>query len=110
MTNPKRWFQIRLSTAIILMLLAGVFLGANTITRESRGVIVGPSANAGDRLIHISVQGRGWPLFFEFGTTNDLNNQSVFNFCVNLALALTILAATGIVAEFIARRKDHQAT
>jgi hypothetical protein len=49
MTNPRRWFQIHLSTAILLLLFIGAVLGLN-LRRQSEVLIF---SQAGDAF--------GWP-------------------------------------------------
>src|SRR5947209_5319786 len=57
MSKPRRWFQIHLSTAIVLMLVAGLLLHLNFTPRHSTS----PGYDAFDNLPGLIVVMRGWP-------------------------------------------------
>lgn len=60
----RRWFQLHLSTAILVMILAGVLIGANVMPRSF--VPSAPKFYAYGDLDGIVLERRGWPYAFHY--------------------------------------------
>jgi len=107
-TGPRRFFQLHLSTALVLMVLAGGLLGANLIEfRYWTGIRTGYA--------------RGWPWkvdtrYRTFTPGPDVQlgwrnpgptpNRSL-RIAGNIAVALGILTVTGVILEWRLRREDN---
>lgn len=111
----RPWFQIHLSTAIVLMMLTGAIVGANT---SARCVLysTGGSEGNGGCTTNSYFRGRGWPLVcflesveptiheFEYCELLRRPEHPTYDFAVNALLSLTILVATACVCEWRIRR------
>jgi hypothetical protein len=64
---PQRrpWFQVHLSTCVVLMFVASGLLWANVRVREVGQVTVTFDSEKGSSDLMITVNGRGWPLVFD---------------------------------------------
>ena len=108
--RPKR-FQIHLSTAIVLMIAAGIVLWANTGGRASPNI----KGYSGGGWLE---QRYGWPseaartyLPVEGGEWSIETSDTVWRIqgvAIDLAVALVILFAVGFVCERLIRRRAAQ--
>ena len=117
MNGPKkrRWFQIHLSTAVVLMITSGVLLWAN-LTTEPEVEMWSVSRNMTNW--HTIIRGRGWPIrrariFPSNKFPKDVlrrfkQNEWEFDaIALNGLIALTILAALGVTLEWMIRRRER---
>ena len=99
MSEPKRrWFQIHLSTAVVMMLVAGALTGANLIERQS-----------GDSLV------RGWPVAYRERPLNPKDQwidyyridptERPIRWSLDVAVFVACVILSSTVAEAIARRR-----
>ena len=99
-TKKRRWFQIHLSTAVVLMITAGVLMWANL--REQRG---GTKCRPHEWGFYY-----GWPisLFESLGsdiTCESDHTERQVQMVVNILVSFAILAAVGFTCEWWARRR-----
>jgi len=103
---PKKrpWFQFHLSTAVVLMFVAGLLLGANILisrwewVSETRGVTM-------------TSRCYGFPMpFYRFGTMYDAPYAVVSGifFCFDLCVWLLTIGLTAFVCEWLIRRKERK--
>ena len=105
--NPRRaWFQIHLSTAIVLMFVAGVLNYANWIwvEREFKG---------GDIWIcrGMPVPFDGYPKVSPFPPSSAMDYRYTdYRFMVaNIVVGLILLALIGVICEYLIRRREARA-
>ena len=105
--KPRRaWFQIHLSTAIVLMFVAGGLLWANVVYR------VDPSFAFAHDGARIELHVQGWPLHFDEYTIPSFRKDTVYPilpYPINMLTALAIFGSTALVCEFIIRRREARA-
>jgi hypothetical protein len=99
--TQRRRFQLTLRTSIVLMLVAGVFVGVNVVSRTLWKADKTEVMVMGDDVVR-TWKGRGWPMtylnFFE--TTGE--SRYVWNYWAlawNVVVPLGILAGMWIVLE-----------
>ena len=117
--NPKRraWFQLHLSTCVVLMIVAGALVWVNVVARYGQFPIDRPYSGAEIYLVY------GWPVVaaatFEYVRLGGVNYPANFippnyelewrayGFWVCGGTALGLLAGTAIVFECWMRRRDR---
>jgi hypothetical protein len=107
--KPKRRFwQIHLSTAIILMFVAGALLWANTRRQEVQFATCTVEYYGWPQLAYQKWQGRMVQNFYGNPTSTpaDFEGFAWKGLGVNFILALAILAAIGAGVERLARRRS----
>lgn len=117
--TKRRWFQIHLSTAVLLVLTAGVLLGLNLESRNGSMVTLGmsdPPFNEHPQpgmLLHYGTSSyrAGWPKpCYEFYIVDE-KSYGWWNYsglAINAATASSIMAAAGLLSEYIIRRRAAQ--
>jgi len=109
--RKRSWFQIHLSTAVVLMVVAGVLLWANVVDVSFDNVRVFRP--------YEHVEGIGWPLPLYTDPAGDvywsgppeyyeqimLRNWEYSNILINLFTALAILTAVAVGCEGWVRRR-----
>ena len=102
--KPKRKFwRFHLSTAVVLMLVAGAFIGSNfqfTIYRSPQ-------------FINLANYERGWPMTIEsgvgYGFTNNPSMQwHVWSLCVNASVMVAALLSVAVTCEWWIRRRENR--
>ena len=86
---PRKRFQIHLSTAIVLMFVAGMLIWANIRERYSRMLEEAPYAGIC----------KGWPCPREWKSYGDGIYVSATGGIINIAFAIGILCAVWFVCE-----------
>ncbi len=107
MSKKRGWFQFHLSTAIVVVLMAGGLMGANLLPQsvlEYQGCLSDGGA--------YDILGFGWPAYYlyTFGeektSTLRVEHWSYLALAIDLAILLILLAGTCFVWEWqVARRK-----
>ncbi len=94
----RRWFQIHLSTALVLMFVAGVFLWGNSVPRHY------PAGSGED-----AFDAYGWPweafYFFTNGYETWWNIRSLL---CNTAMALAAFVVSALLCELPIRRNERK--
>ncbi len=108
-TKKRRWFQVQLSTAVVLMVVSGGFLGINFWPRR----MAFPFKSAGPyHPSHVFRTVRGWPcpahVEYILGPQIVRAGVRLGNVLVNVLVAISILAATALVCEWHLRRLDRE--
>jgi hypothetical protein len=99
-TTPRRWFQIHLSTAVMLMFVSGGLIWANVEEVKRIGLTT--------RLGHVWTQ--GWPWYWAVGVSYDKGyNFDVYDLAKDTLIVLAILTAVAFACEWRIRRKKHTA-
>ncbi|MCY3021628.1 MAG: hypothetical protein NTW87_21655 [Planctomycetota bacterium] len=106
MTDAPRkrpWFQFHLSTAIVMMFVAGGLLGASILISriESTSHFHG---------ITMTARFYGFPLpLYKFGVAYDEPYGFVIwpLLCVDVCVWLTVLLVTGFLCEWLIRRQER---
>jgi len=115
---PKRWFQLSLTTCIVMMVVAGVLVWANLKSEEMTWDAW--DATADGRAVAGYSNNRGWPFMAFKGSpewqTRDqqvllklqvstrTSELSFWYASIDVAVAFTILAATAFACEWYTRR------
>ncbi|HLX62573.1 MAG TPA: hypothetical protein VKX17_14950 [Planctomycetota bacterium] len=101
---PRRArFQIHLSTAIVLMFVAGGLIWLNVLERSAGMFLSGPHI--------IFAKDCGWPCFAwtkvieYFPLQSRVCRPSYIGICINLVVALAILFAVYFLCESLIRRR-----
>ena len=108
--TKRRWFQFHLSTALVVMLTAGVALALSLPERAYYW-------SAHDHLAEESIGTvRGWPLAFHIVRMQLAGDGEVFyipcpswnysNLFIDIASTLAALVAVAILSEAIIRRRE----
>jgi len=109
-----KWYQLHLSTVLLLTVLAGVFLGAQFWERENLDLPQEAFVEGGLRS-YSDCHAQGWPLGFGLFLWRE-NQGKVAEACLwfsrgrlalNVISALVALALAAYVSEKIIRRKKH---
>ena len=106
MTQPRRWFQIHLSTAVVVMVLASILIFVNVTERTASWEI--------GRMLDFSIRRdavvRGWPIPFQVRLI--VENREDFDILVkilrvtlNAVIGVIILIVTAIFLEYLIRRR-----
>jgi hypothetical protein len=110
---PKKrpWFQLHLSSAIVLMVVTGVFVGQNSrhrITMEKFGESSLPTtvAHYGWPFETYSVQPS--PPVFEYWELIPNSNKGWLCLILNLAVFGLTLAASAVIVEQYIRRRERR--
>lgn len=101
----RRWYQIHLSTAILLMIVASLLLGANMKVSID---MVGVGGDGG--MQWRSVECYGWP--FNIVVEEHYSKARVYSITglvLNLLVALTVLIFIGIFGEIVVPMLAHWA-
>ena len=78
--KPRRWFQIHLSTAVVLMVVAGALLGLN-------------------------ISNAGWPIQIEYwGSLR--NHPQLRGIVLDICLNIEILLGVPALLEYLIRRRE----
>jgi len=107
---PKKrpLFQIHLSTAIVLMFVAGGLLWAN-VRPIHDGRVIGLNSRLGN---WVPSYVRGFPIsvqkWYDDGDTNYKSEWSLPGIAANTAAALLILTAATAVSEYLIRRRERR--
>jgi hypothetical protein len=129
---PKRRFwQIHLSTAVLMMILFGVLLGLNLRPPRIVSQAVIPATDFGDKSIRLVLQGEGWSIS-RFNTTitypaytinngwtpefqlndfasreqpGDFWSKRWANISVNVLVCLALLTIALVSCEYLTRRR-----
>jgi hypothetical protein len=107
----RRWFQIHLSTAIVMMFVAGGLLWINLKEPSDEPVF--------EKDVNYVIHGRGWPLPTcrivvvagesprkAFLSAQRHGNEHESILLIDAAIALTIVWMTGMGLESIIRRRE----
>lgn len=107
----RRWYQFRLSTALLLMFAASLLLWLNVRQTEDRTTKNNLLLNA-----------RGWPYAWHVhipqqevhfkqavGTVRESSTIQWTHLALNTAIALGILGATAFLTEWTIRRREKSA-
>jgi hypothetical protein len=115
MTRRRRWFQLHLSTVVVLTVIAGGFVGLNTRCRHSMyGSMSGSHGEAfygwpvqcvcrtyrlkpGDTATPIQMREDGGTLEFSFSPSG---------IAINVGCLIAMVAAVGLSLEFWIRRRN----
>jgi hypothetical protein len=133
--SKRRWFQIHLSTAMVLMLVAAVLIGLNTRARSEPLRLKFDDSGTGTlhsvffELPHYSAQQFGWPFTFaqKYGrnwgvniadkSLPNLTDKALIrteylefqNLSANIIVGLLILMHVAYASEFTIRlRENHK--
>ena len=106
--KPRHWFQIHLSTAVVLMFVAGTIMWLNTIPGIgwSGGVNIGPT-RPGEGYSFL-----GWPywnrlLVFTTSSEKLIGDQWIdVGIYYDVLTAIGILAGTAFACELCIRRRE----
>jgi len=116
----RRWFQIHLSTAVVLMFVAGIIGGLNFWGREPRPSDLKILRFTMPRHEYLEASERhrhdtafGWPFRFQFAYRISEDSFAVIEYgpvlkgplALNVLIAFGILSSTGFSIEQIRRRK-----
>src|SRR4051812_47567723 len=96
--KPRRWFQIHLSTALLLMIIAGILLGLNVSFIDC-----GPVYEADGWCYNYKY---GWPVFVQSHHYVTLGSETViinFAYIWNGMIALFCLSMIAFVCEYNVR-------
>jgi hypothetical protein len=125
MTQPRRWFQLHLSTVVVLTLIAGVLVGLNVQVKDLDESI---SQNLEEHYLlfpaysdlSTDARVRGWPMVFEvwynyershrLGREWDYspNYPNWLGLVFNIATVLAIASGVGLTLEYYIRRRSPQ--
>ena len=107
-SRKRGWFQFHLSTAIVLVLVAGGLMGANLVPHALLGYTHGCLSDLGA----YDILGFGWPAYClytfveEKTSTLRVVHWSYLALAIDLAISLILIAATCFIWERkVARRK-----
>jgi hypothetical protein len=114
--GKRRGFQFHLSTAIVLMFVAGGLVWANVRSRELGTVVV----SMGSQHVRTTLYGRGWPWVFDewcVGNRIGLEAGEVIGAFVYQAIAGILdtviawgsLIGVGVLYEWLIRRRGQRA-
>jgi hypothetical protein len=104
--KPRRaWFQIHLSTAILMMFVAGGLMWANVVEDISYYWV---QPYVGDP-IRLELRKQGWPIRFTEYYLYDSQKPNYWKCAADFATALVILAAIAFVCEYFIRRREARA-
>ena len=116
----RRWFQIHLSTAVVLMFVAGGLMWANLRARK----VEWDGSNIGYVATRSPAFDYGWPQVilndhYEWKTPfdrSDLTDETYKvqwwrydNLAINIATALALFCATAFMCEWSIRRREARA-
>ena len=100
--KPRRWLQIHLSTAIVLMFVAGGMLWANIHIRKV-------NLNNGVFLFYEYLvdpyYGRGWPFVFDYGGNPEISLAAL---ALNTLVAIVALSFCAVLLEYFIRREARK--
>jgi hypothetical protein len=114
MTQRRRWLQLHLSTLLVLTMVAGVLLGLNIWSERvsvddvdaSLGVLA--CAETGNPFSPYDWYRHGWPASFHFGFQDRSWSYTIKEMlALDIAVALALLVAVGVVCEYHIRRKPQ---
>lgn len=91
MTQPRRWFQIHLSTAIVLMFVAALLSFLNFAIGSSTRVVGG--------FVNGVASGPGFPWMFTRHFQDDSFQYDVLHIVLDVIFAITVLIAVALYAE-----------
>jgi hypothetical protein len=101
-TRARRFLQFHLSTAVIMMLLAGGLMWSNTRKRTLETFVLNLR---GHPVAH--EYGRGWPLaYHRWEFEKDESSQT--NLILDGVFCVGVLLAAGIAVEYFIRRREPQ--
>ena len=101
--RPRRYWQIHLSTAIVLMLVAGWFIGANALQRES-------VADSEDLEYAPIVEfGRPATLYFYVKAKPEIAEFSIAAAAIDLSFLVVLLAIVAGLFETVISGPDSHA-
>ena len=111
----RRWFQIHLSTAIVLMFVAGGLMWLNNVPEMLKPIAMEISPNGIYGATHEALPRVGWPLRIHDKplVTSEMDETS-YNYIVsyesywylaNLTVAVLILISIALLLEWRIRRK-----
>ena len=106
--RKRHWFQIHLSTAVMMTILLGTLLLINSLERVSQEF----ASVAPLPAFHITVIGNGWPyIFHNFRQTGPVAfqpNSSIEKFALilDMLFGAAVLAAAALLSESIIRRRE----
>ena len=103
--KPRRaWFQLHLSTAIVLMFVAGGLLWANIRVQEVSSIYPFPF------LIEYA---RGWPMLYlnysRVGAPPNDQYWTWLNLLINLLCSIGLLTVVAAISERVLRRREARA-
>jgi hypothetical protein len=100
----RKWFQIHLSTAIVLMFVAGGFIGANVLDRK---------LNLNNAVFHFKsymdaeYMGQGWPLIVTYASPRPLADRFSLAACfINILCGAGALLPIAVASESLIRRRE----
>jgi len=123
--NPKRWFQLSLTTCIVLMVVAGVLVGLNFAFTNAVFEKGFRQKNKPERKL-LRFRAYGWPFALHGNTLYDGSGppkEALTNYLLkkewardslyetlfsNFLVALTILALTAFLSEWLIRRRGRR--
>ncbi len=121
--KPRRaWFQVHLSTAIVVMFVAGGLIGANITPHRSVNELPNRSDYSRQEVYAIAPMkwptneiSYGWPLTaYETGVASPVGGGHYriwkwLSMTINIAICLVTLATFAIAAEWLLRRREGRA-
>jgi hypothetical protein len=117
MTQPRRWFQLHLSTVVVLTLVAGGLVGLNVTPRESkiyvRQSVLQIEEWQSTNPNPLIVSSYGWPTdhrdrALNFYRVSERDKIRYDRLCANVAVCLAIMSAVGVTLEYLIRRRKPQ--
>ncbi|HYG74259.1 MAG TPA: hypothetical protein VEK08_04565 [Planctomycetota bacterium] len=101
----RRWFQLHLSTCVVLMLLSGVLTQANLYVRL---VFRRTFSQPEDTFTATwDYHGCGWPTYYTSGIWPDQTFHPL-RLAANVFVVLLIMILAAISLEYIARRREDR--
>lgn len=109
--KKRPWFQLNLSTCVVLMFVAGVLVWANlqpTHTKWYHGWVAwGTDAEYGWPMI--AIRNRQITMGNEMGKIADGASYLPMALSINIALCAMVLTLTAIACEYLIRRQKRRA-
>ena len=100
MSDKRRWFQIHLSTAVVLMFVAGGLMWANVAEHHYNPPLITPNGAA------VFSGPRGWPIVWDWNVISDMPRFNWGHLALNIVACLAILAAFACACEWRIRRRE----
>lgn len=111
---PKKrpWFQLHLSTCIVLMFVAGMLIWLNVTPRERSLVWILENGRMerfmDDRSGLEGWTGRGWPATFQAILPDETTKWSGEGVVQDLAVVMAIIGLAGSGCEYLIRRRERK--
>jgi hypothetical protein len=115
----RRWFQIHLSTALIVMFVASLIIWANTRIFRGGSLLTDGNLVPNQYVVDLNtlfgrgqyIEARGWPFRYQYTLKDNLEFLNLWwSLPMDLVVMVTVLLLTVVVTEHLIRRRDRGRT